>query len=164
MSAAGELQVVVFALGEEQFALSVGEVREILDHRAPFRVPNAPAWLLGLTDVRGASVPVIDLRLRLGLTPVTVTPMTRVLVVEVPLAERAAVMTLGLTVDRVLDVRSYAAAAMEPPPELGVRWHAEHLRGVLRRDDGFAILLDLASIFSGDADAELLIDSAEESG
>ncbi|WP_347342821.1 chemotaxis protein CheW [Sphingomonas phyllosphaerae] len=115
MSAVGELQVVVFALGDEQFALPVGEVREILDHHAPFRVPNAPAWLLGRTDVRGASVPVIDLRLRLGLTSVTVTPMTRVLVVEVQLAERAAVMTLGLTVDRVLDVRSYAAAAMEPP-------------------------------------------------
>jgi purine-binding chemotaxis protein CheW len=164
MSATGELQVVVFALGDEQFALPVGEVREILDHHAPFRVPHAPAWLLGLTDVRGASVPVIDLRLRLGLAPAAVTPMTRVLVVEVTLAERAAVVTLGLTVDRVLDVRGYAAAAIEPPPELGVRWKAEHLRGVLRRDGGFAILLDLASIFSSDANAELLIDTAEESG
>lgn len=164
MSAAGELQVVVFALGDEQFALPVGEVREILDHHAPFRVPNAPAWLLGLSDVRGVSVPVIDLRLRLGLAPVTVTAMTRVLVVEVTLAGHAAAVTLGLTVDRVLDVRGYAAAALEPPPELGVRWHAEHLRGVLRRDGGFAILLDLPSIFSGDADAELLIDSAQEDG
>lgn len=164
MSEAGELQVVVFALGDEQFALPVGEVREILDHRAPYRVPNAPAWLLGLTDVRGVSVAVIDLRLRLGLAPVAVTSTTRVLVVEVTLPERGAIMTLGLTVDRVFDVRGYAAAAVEPPPELGVRWHAEHLRGVLRRGDGFAILLDLPSIFSADAEAELLVDTADEGG
>ncbi|MBW6527453.1 chemotaxis protein CheW [Sphingomonas sp. RHCKR7] len=164
MTAAGEFQVVVFALGDEQFALSVDEVREILDRRDPYRVPNAPVWLLGLCDVRGASVPIIDLRLRLGLTPVAVTPMTRILVVEVALVGRAAAVTLGLMVDRVLDVRAYAAATLEPPPELGVRWHAEHIHGVLRRDGGFAILLDLASIFSGDAETALLVGSAEEDG
>lgn len=157
MSDTGELQVVVFALGDEQFALPVAEVREILDHRAPYRVPNAPGWLVGLTDVRGASVPVIDLRARLGLSPAAITPMTRVLVVEVSLAGADAPLTLGMIVDRVLDVRGYALAAIEPAPELGVRWHADHIRGVLRRDGNFAILLDLAHLFSGEADAELLL-------
>ncbi|MBY9063080.1 chemotaxis protein CheW [Sphingomonas yunnanensis] len=158
------LQAVVFALGDEQFALPVEEVREILDHRAPFRVPNAPTWLSGLIDVRGTSVPVIDLRLRLGLSAIAVTPMTRMLMVEVGIPNRSASVTLGLMVDRVLDVRVYAAAAIEPPPELGVRWHAEHIRGVLRGEQGFAILLDLASIFSGEAEAVLLVTSADAPG
>jgi purine-binding chemotaxis protein CheW len=160
MTGQGEIQVVVLALGDEQFALSVSEVREILDYRPPYRVPNAPAWLLGLTDVRGASVPVVDLRTRLGLPPGAVTSLTRIMVVEVRFVERDLALTLGLTVDRVLDVRGYAAAAIEPPPELGVRWRAEHISAVLRRDDGFAILLDLAGIFSGETHDELLIEPA----
>jgi purine-binding chemotaxis protein CheW len=164
MSGAGEFHVVVFALGDEQFALSVGEVREILDHRTPYRVPNAPPWLLGLVDVRGTSVPVVDLRLRLGLAPAAIVETTRVLVVEVALADRAAPVTLGLMVDRVLDVRAYAAGAIEPPPELGVRWHADHIRGVLRREGDFAILFDLGSIFSGEADAALLVGPVDEGG
>ena len=67
MTDAGEIQVVVFGLGDEEFALPVVSVREILDHQTAFRVPNAPVWLCGLIDVRGLSVPVVDLRQRLGL-------------------------------------------------------------------------------------------------
>lgn len=79
-----DIQVVVFGLGEEEFGLPVASVREILDHRTAYRVPNAPAWFLGLTDVRGLSVPMVDLRVRLGLMPAEATLATRILVVDVP--------------------------------------------------------------------------------
>ncbi len=80
MSAArGDIQVGVFGLGEEEFALPVTAVREILDHRPAYRVPGAPAWFLGLTDVRGDSVPMIDLRVRLGLMSAETTLATRML-------------------------------------------------------------------------------------
>jgi purine-binding chemotaxis protein CheW len=155
MSAPGqEMQVVVFGLGAEKFALTVGEVREILDHRAAFRMPDAPAWLLGLTDVRGTSVPMIDLRTRLGMPVADTTLATRMLVVEVPVAG-AAPLVLGLVVDRVLDVSSFGAEAIEPSPDLGGRWRSAHVEAILRRDDGFVALLDMARIVAAD-DAALL--------
>ena len=83
MSGASDIQVVVFGLGDEEFALPVATVREILDHRNAYRVPHAPDWFLGLTGVRGDSVPMVDLRVRLGLSPVEPTLTTRVLVVDV---------------------------------------------------------------------------------
>lgn len=150
MSDAGEIQVVVFGLGEENFALPVASVREILDHQAAFRVPNAPAWLLGLIDVRGASVPVIDLRTRLGLPAVATTLATRILVIDLPV-EGGGPLTLGLVVDRVLDVSSFDAGNIEASPDIGVRWESAHIRGILRRGSGFIVLLDLAHIFAADA-------------
>ncbi|PIO96092.1 chemotaxis protein CheW, partial [Pleomorphomonas carboxyditropha] len=63
-----ETQYVTFALGSEVFAVPVAVVREILDHEEAFRIPNGPDYLVGLRDVRGQGVPVIDLRLKLGLS------------------------------------------------------------------------------------------------
>ncbi|PZQ60818.1 MAG: chemotaxis protein CheW [Sphingomonas taxi] len=150
MSAAGaDLQVVVFGLGDEEFALPVAAVREILDHRPAFRVPDAPAWLLGLTDVRGTSVPMVDLRVRLGLAAADVTLATRILVVDLPRAGGEP-LALGLVVDRVLDVSAFPAGAVEPSPDVGTRWRSEHLRGILRRGGGFVVLLDLATLHADD--------------
>ncbi|MBJ6122353.1 chemotaxis protein CheW [Sphingomonas mollis] len=154
MSGAGDVQAVVFGLGEEVFALPVGIVREIIDHRDAFRIPHGPDWLMGLTEVRDEAVPTVDLRRRLGLDPAPLTPMTRILIVEAVLADRR--LTLGLMVDRVLDVASFAAAAIEPTPDIGVRWDARYIRGVVRTGKGFVVLLDLAGIFHGGDDAAVL--------
>ena len=81
-----EAQFVTFGLGEEVFAVPVEVVREILDMRQPFEIPEGPAYLLGLIDVRGQGVPMIDLRLKLGLPTTVPTPHTRILVLDVPLA------------------------------------------------------------------------------
>jgi purine-binding chemotaxis protein CheW len=155
MTAPGEMQAVLFGLGEEVFAVPVTLVREILDHRDAFRIPHGPDWLLGLIDVRGEAVPTVDLRLRLGLAPAAPTLTTRVLVVDLPLADRT--LTLGLVVDRVLDVSSFAAGRVEAKPDIGVRWKSEYLRGIVRRDEGFVVLLDVAAIFEGDDDVARLL-------
>lgn len=159
MTDAGEIQVVVFGLGDEEFALPVVSVREILDHQTAFRVPNAPVWLCGLIDVRGLSVPVVDLRQRLGLAPAAATLATRILVVDVTLDDDRA-LTLGLVVDRVLDVSSFDRGAIEASPDVGIRWRSEHIEGILRRGGGFVVLLDLRHIVA--ADADLLIGPADE--
>ena len=70
MSDTQEIQAVTFGLGAEVFAVPVTLVREILDYRETFRIPGGPDYLLGLTDMRGEGVTTIDLRLRLGLSPV----------------------------------------------------------------------------------------------
>jgi purine-binding chemotaxis protein CheW len=145
----GDIQVVVFGLGEEEFALPVTTVREILDHRNAYRVPHAPDWFLGLTDVRGTSVPMIDLRIRLGMAPAEVTLMTRILVVDMPGGDGPPI-ALGLVVDRVLDVSTFAADTIEGSPELGGRWRSQQIEAILRRGAGFVALLDPVRLFGAE--------------
>lgn len=146
MSDDATIQAVTFGLGEEVFAVSVKLVREILDYVPAFRVPNGPDWLLGLTDVRGQGVPTIDLRARLGLPTAEPTLSTRVLIVDVPLADR--IVSLGLVVDRVLAVTTFASDRVEAAPDIGTRWRSDYIEGVVREPDGFVVLIDVAEIFS----------------
>lgn len=141
-----DIQVVTFGLGAEIFAVPVTLVREILDYRETFRIPGGPDYLLGLTDMRNQGVTTIDFRRRLGLPAADATPATRILVVDVPLADRT--LMLGLVVDRVLDVSTIATDRLEAAPDIGVRWPSEYISGVVRRDDGFVVLIDLTRIFS----------------
>ena len=153
MSEAAVIQVVTFGLGSETFAVPVTMVREILDYREAFHIPNGPAWLLGLTDVRGQGVPTIDFRSRLGLPRMEATSATRVLVVDVPVEGRE--LTLGLVVDRVLDVSAFEAGKIEAAPDIGMNWNSDYIHGVVRRAEGFVVIVDVARIFSA-ADAALL--------
>ncbi|OAN63173.1 chemotaxis protein CheW [Sphingomonas sp. TDK1] len=153
MTDKAELQIVTFGLGAEVFAVPVSFVREILDYRETFRIPNGPEYLLGLTDMRGEGVTTIDLRLRLGLPPVVPTSTTRILVVDVPVGNR--VLMLGLVVDRVLEVCSIAADLLEGAPDIGVRWPSDYIGGVFRRADSFVVLVEIGKIFSAEDAAEL---------
>ncbi|MBO9499105.1 MAG: chemotaxis protein CheW [Novosphingobium sp.] len=153
MSQDSELQVVTFGLGAEVFAVPVTLVREILDWRETFRIPNGPDYLLGLTDMRGQGVTTIDFRLRLGLPHVDPTPATRILVVDVPVGEK--MLTLGLVVDRVLEVCSFSTAELEPAPDIGVAWRSDYIGGVVKRPEGFVVLVDMARIFTAAEGAAL---------
>lgn len=141
-----ETQYVTFALGSEVFAVPVAVVREILDHEDSFRIPNGPDYLIGLRDVRGQGVPVIDLRLKLGLSRTVPTPNTRVLVVDVTLGERQ--LTLGLVADRVFEVAAFRDDQLEAAPDIGIHWNSDYIDGVVRRDQGFVVVIDLARLLA----------------
>jgi Chemotaxis signal transduction protein len=150
-SSSSEAQFVTFSLGEEIFAVPVEVVREILDHEEPFKIPHGPDYLLGLRDVRGHGVPVIDLRLRLGMTRTEKTPHTRILVLDVPVADR--VLALGLVADRVYEVVPFYRSQVETAPDIGVRWRSDYIAGVVRRESGFVVIIDLARLFSDSGSA-----------
>lgn len=157
MSACGELQVVEFGLGAEVFAVPVSIVREILDYAPPSHLPNAPDYFAGLTDVRGQGVPTVDFRLRLGMPAAEPTLATRILILDIALAERT--LTLGVVIDRVLSVASFEAALIEPAPDIGIAWDSRYITGVVRRDAGFVVIVDAARIFtSADGMAQPLED------
>lgn len=139
-------QYVTLGIDREAFAIPVANVQEILDMREVSRLPHAPAYLLGIIDVRGRSVPVIDLRSKLGLASVPATSSTRILVLEIEAADRA--LVLGLVADRVFEVTGLDAEQIEPPPEIGVRWRSEYIVGVGRRRDAFVVVLDVARLFA----------------
>jgi purine-binding chemotaxis protein CheW len=148
-----EAQYVTFALGDEVFAVPVEIVREILDFAEPFKIPNGPDYLLGLRNVRGQGVPTIDLRLKLGLSKTIVTPNTRVLVLDVPVDDR--ILSLGLVADRVFEVTPFRGDQIQDPPDIGIRWRSDYIHGVVRRETGFVVIIDLASLLSLE-DATLL--------
>ena len=148
MTPAANIEAVVFNLGSETFALPVGTVQEILDYREAFQMPQGPAWLAGLIDVRGDAIPMIDLRVRLGLSPATIGSTTRILVVGVECGAR--LLTLGVIVDRVLDVATFAADTIETTPDIGVGWRSDYIDGIVRTGGGFVVLLAPARIFQAE--------------
>ena len=130
--------------------MPVETVVEILDMRPVFRIPEAPACLAGLIDVRGRGVPVIDLRVKLGLPAAAATAHTRILVLEIPVGGRQ--LALGLIADRVFEVMALDLAQVEPPPDIGAAWRSDYIRGVGRRGGGFVVIFDLARLFSPEAE------------
>jgi len=152
MGAGSDAQLVTLGLGDEIFAVPVILVREILDFKPPFAIPEGPAYLLGLIDVRGRATPMLDLRIKLGRPAVPPTPDTRILVVDVSLENR--VLSLGLVADRVIEVVTIKDEDLHAPPDIGVRWRSEYIEGVFRQQDGFVVMFDLARLLtSQEADA-----------
>ena len=151
-------QFVTLGAADEVFAIPVGQVQEILDLRPIARLPHAPASFLGLTDVRGHSVPVVDLRSLLGLMPTEPNQGTRILVLELELAGRR--LRIGLLVDRVFEVTGLDAATAEPAPDIGRRWHSDCIRGIGRRGGGFVVILDMPRLMGADEGAAMLLDDA----
>lgn len=142
-------QYVTVGIGAEIFALDVAQVREVLD-LCPFtRVPNMPDFVRGMIEVRGHGVPVICLRRKFGLPAVEPDSHTRIVVLEVTVAGRQ--LVIGALTDRVYEVAEITAEAVEAPPEIGVRWNSEIIRGIGRRGDAFVILLDLDRLFTAEA-------------
>lgn len=141
-------QYVTLGIDREVFAVEVHRVREILDVPPIAQLPNAPAYLLGVIDVRGECVPVVDLRLKLGFPQGERTTHSRILVLEIALAERRVV--LGLLADRVFEVTPLDGGGVEAPPDIGVRWRSEYIQGIGRRGASFVVVFDLARLFSTD--------------
>ena len=140
--------VVTLALGKEVCALEVAMVREILDSGPITRLPEAPPFLAGVIDVRGETVPVIDLRVKLGMTAAPVTPETRIVVVELGRRDRS--LAVGLQVERVFEVAQLEPRGLQPPPDIGGGWRPACIKAIGRLRDDFVIVLDLPKLFSAD--------------
>jgi purine-binding chemotaxis protein CheW len=145
---ASETQFVSLGIGAEVFAVPVTAVLEILDMRPAFRIPETPAHMLGLIDLRGRSVPVLDLRGKLGLPAVPPTETTRILVLEVDLGDRRVV--LGLVADRVIEVMGLTASDIEPPPDVGTRWRSDYIAGIGHVGTNFVVIFDLPKFFANE--------------
>ena len=141
-----DAQFVTLGIDREVFAVPVEAVLEILDMRPMFRIPEAPGYLAGLIDVRGRGVPVIDLRLKLGLPAQAPTETTRILVLEFMVGEQP--LVLGLVADRVIEVITLDKREIQPAPAIGLQWRSDYISGVGRRNDNFVIIFALSHLFS----------------
>jgi purine-binding chemotaxis protein CheW len=143
-------QYVTLGVAEELFAAPVTKVQEILDMRAIARLPRAPDNFLGIIDVRGQGVPVLDLRLTLGMAPAEDTETTRIVVLSVNSATGP--VTLGLRADRVFEVTVLDSDDLDPPPTFNARWQDHCIAGIGRRNGAFVTVLDLDKLLGEGAD------------
>lgn len=141
-------QYLTIGVAEELFAASVERVREILEMRPIARLPNAPADFLGVIDVRGENIPVVDLRTRLALAGAADTEDTRIIVLDVALEGET--RKLGLRADRVFEVTELDGGVLEPPPQIGSRWQPDCIAGIGRRNGAFVTVFDIDRLFTAD--------------
>ena len=140
-------QYVTLGVAKEIFAAPVERVREILDMRPIARLPQAPANLLGMIDVRGQGVPVLDLRLTLGIEAAEDSENTRIVVLTVNTGNGE--MTVGLRTDRVFEVTVLDDDRIEPPPAVKGNWSGDCIAGIGRRNGAFVTVLDLDRLLGG---------------
>ncbi len=139
-------QYLTFTVGKEIFAAGILTIKEILRYSAITDVPMAHPCLLGVFNLRGRVVPIVDLGLRLGRDPIGIGRRTCIVIAEV--TSDNGTMEIGIVVDAVRAVVDIPNAAIEPPPPFGMRLHADHVLGVSRMNDLFVVLLDLSKVLS----------------
>jgi purine-binding chemotaxis protein CheW len=138
---------VIFRLGKEGYALEVMRVQEVLDMQSLTEVPGGPRFLLGVINLRGHVVPVYDLRAPFGLMREE-KPQHAPSVLIVEGAEGDENQITGLLVDRVSDVLEFTPDDVQPPPQLGLGKATPFVRGLIRHQDGFLLVLDVDRVFS----------------
>lgn len=151
-------EYLTLGVDREVFAIPVNYVQEILDMQPIARLPHAPHDLLGIIDVRGNSVPVVDLRSRLGMAPIGTTASTRIVVLELDIDRQT--RRLGLLADRVIEVTRLDQDQLDPPPELGGRGCLDCVMGIGRRQQEFVIVFDVVRLVGIDTRALDMADRA----
>jgi len=138
--ASNTLQQLTFALAGEEYGVDILAVREIRGWSRVTRIPQTPDYLLGVLNLRGAIVPIMDLRLRFGLERESYGDTTVVIIVAVE--ERL----FGIVVDSVSDVVDIDPAAIKPVPDMGVVVDTRYLKGLATHVERMVMLLDVEKL------------------
>ncbi len=144
--ATAALTLLTFTLGDETFAADITYVLEIVEYSRITKVPATPEFMPGVINLRNKVVPVVDLRIKVGMDPGEVTPDTSIVLIEVPFDGETTV--LGALVDSVREVRELSRDQIEPPPAIGGPINAELVRGIGKHDGDFVIILNVEKVFS----------------
>jgi purine-binding chemotaxis protein CheW len=141
-------QVLTFTLGDETYGVDILRVQEIRGWSPVTRIPQAPAHVLGVLNLRGSIVPIVDLRMRFNLQRAEYTPLTVIIVLSVESAVGR--RDFGLVVDGVSDVMDVPTADVKPPPELGEQVTTEFIEGLAAVAGRMVMLLDIDKLIGGD--------------
>ncbi|WP_293757771.1 chemotaxis protein CheW, partial [uncultured Paraglaciecola sp.] len=136
------LQWVTYKLGEETYGINVMQVQEVLRHTEIAPVPGAPDYVLGIINLRGNVVTVIDTRSRFGLPPSDITDNTRIVIIE------SDDQVVGILVDSVAEVVYLRSSEIDSAPNVGTEESAKFIQGVSNRDGELLILVDLNKLLN----------------
>lgn len=140
------MQYLMFSLGVETFGIPIEQVREIIEYPGLTTVPLTPAFMRGVINLRGAVVPVIDLSVRFGRAATEIQRRSCVVVIESPTDTDH--KPLGIIVDGVTEVVDVAPDEVEQRPDFGSGLRADFVASVLKRNNGFVLILNLAEVLS----------------
>jgi len=144
-STAGGLQVLTFDVGET-FALEAGLVREVLDPTAETAVPGSAPFVNAVINFRGRVIPLMDLRLAFGMAAAPIGRDNRIVVIEYDIDGHPTL--IGLRADKVHEVTTITADAIEDAPRVGLRWRQDFIHRLARRDGDLIVIPDLDAIFA----------------
>lgn len=148
-------QYLTFLLAEEEYGVDILRVQEIKGWDTATAIPNTPAYIKGVINLRGTIVPLIDLRERFGLEPLPYGPTTVVIVLKAVQEHGERIM--GLVVDAVSDVYPVTGEQLKPPPDFGSAVHTAFIQGLATAGDKMVIMLAIDHLF--DAGALAVVDS-----
>ena len=136
-------QFLTFRLAGEEYGVGILTVQEIRGWSSVTKVPHTPGWLLGVINLRGVVVPIIDLRLKFKFAKADYTDTTVVIILTV------ATRVVGVVVDGVSDVITLGAAQIKPAPSLGTGADTRHIIGFGTLDERMRILMDVEKLMAG---------------
>ncbi len=146
-NASRAMQALTFTLGDETYGVDILRVREIRCWSAVTRIPQTPPHILGVLNLRGSIVPIVDLRMRFDLERAEYTPLTVIIVLSVESA--AGRRDFGLVVDGVSDVVDIGADCIKPAPDVGSSG-ADFIKGLATLSEHMVLLLDIDRLIGND--------------
>ena len=142
-----------FKLGVETFASNVSKVLNILEMQKITEVPKTPDYMMGVINLRGMVLPVIDTRMKFGMEPITITASTCILVLDVIVENKS--LKVGALVDSVEEVLEIEEKDIQESPTIGTKYRTEFIEGMIHKGDSFIMLLDMDMVFSTDDITEI---------
>jgi len=142
------VQYLTFKLADETFAVDVAKVREILDFSTVTKVPQTPDFMRGVINLRGSVVPVVDMRLKFGMSETAKTVNTCIIVMEITLDNETAVV--GALADSVQEVLELEPENIEPAPRIGTKLNTDFLVGMGKQNETFIMILNIDKVFTLD--------------
>ncbi len=150
-------QYLTFTLRDEDFAIDIAKVREVLDVTTMTKIPQMPSFISGVINLRGNVVPVLDLGCRLGMDPVVPTKNTCVMIVETTIDEH--VVSMGTVADSVQMVLDLQTSEIEEVPRMGTNINTDFINGMGRQGEKFLVILNIDKVLSqGGEDLALCLD------
>ena len=144
----GSHQVLTFVLGSETYGVDILRVQEIRGWSAVTKIPHAPSHVLGVLNLRGSIVPIVDLRMRFSLDRAEYTTVTVIIVVSVMSATGR--RDFGVVVDGVSDVVDVNTEEVKAAPDLGAHGATDYIRGLVPVSDRMVVLLDIDRLIGND--------------
>jgi len=138
----GADEFLAFTLGGEEYGINILRVQEIRGYEPVTRIANAPAFIKGVVNLRGTIVPIVDMRIKLGLGTPTYDQLTVVIILNI------AGRVVGMVVDSVSDVTTLSAEQVKPSPEIGTSFDSDYLIGLGTLGDRMLILVDIDRLMS----------------
>jgi len=135
-----------FRLAEEHFTIPVMKIMEILEVPKITKIPQSPNFLVGVINLRGSVLPVIDTRVKFGMSPIEFTINTCILVLSLDVNDEEVIV--GALVDSVSEVFELDDSKIKPSPTIATKYRADFIQGMIQEEDYFVMALNIDKVFS----------------